>query len=358
MTFVIADTRRDRRSPDERGADLTDVVRERIAFWEVLARAQRRPLDLCLYSGAAARWTRVATIYNNSSTCSSTTCSGTRRGRRGTSDERRRERTAARGSSSKTRVPESRRRALRSAKGTGRGLEIARRVARDSAGALTIGKSDLGGARVEVGLGPRAGLMFAAAFGSPAPRVRRDGVNDKPRSNRGQMTRARLPDGVNAPDNEHTSAVDRRFSVQLTKTTTRAFAASLAMVAAGGTIAGAAVFHLPILGLGRADAASAKRRAARRQARRSGCARRLSRKVVVKTRYADVIVHVPAPSAAGCRRVALGCRRRRRPVQPVPSNRAVPNSAPRGRRARAHTHDDIGVDHDDRRCARPRRRTR
>lgn len=83
----------------------------------------------------------------------------------------------------------------------------------------------------------------------------------------------------------------------LTKTTTRAFAASLAMVAAGGTIAGAAVFHLPILGLGRADVASANASPAVKRA--APVARKKVRaKVIVKTRYADEIVHVPTTSGA------------------------------------------------------------
>ncbi len=37
VTNVIADTRRERGSVDLRGADLTDVVHGRMAFWEVLA---------------------------------------------------------------------------------------------------------------------------------------------------------------------------------------------------------------------------------------------------------------------------------------------------------------------------------
>jgi hypothetical protein len=87
--------------------------------------------------------------------------------------------------------------------------------------------------------------------------------------------------------------------VTFTKTTTRAFAASLAMVAAGGTIAGAAVFHLPILGLGRADVASADATSTAPKRVVHAVPKKAHRKVVVKTRYADVIVHVPAPSSGG-----------------------------------------------------------
>ncbi len=152
VTFVIADTRRDR-SPDERGADLTDVVRERIAFWEVLARAQRRPLDLCLASEPLRVDARrhdlqqlVDVLLDN--VLRHTPAGGAARV------------TSAPGAHGGARFvvedagPGVAAPALKSAKGTGRGLEIARRVARDSAGSLTIAKSDLGGARVEVELGP------------------------------------------------------------------------------------------------------------------------------------------------------------------------------------------------------------
>jgi hypothetical protein len=82
--------------------------------------------------------------------------------------------------------------------------------------------------------------------------------------------------------------------VPLTKTTTRAFAASLAMVAAGGTIAGAAVFHLPILGI---NGAAASTNVAPHTAQAAAAAPKTAhRKVVVKTRVANVIVHVPAPT--------------------------------------------------------------
>jgi len=84
--------------------------------------------------------------------------------------------------------------------------------------------------------------------------------------------------------------------VQLTKTTTRAFAASLAMVAAGGTIAGAAVFHLPILGINGA-AASANSTPHTAEPAAAAAHNKAHRRVVVKTRFADVVVHVPAPSS-------------------------------------------------------------
>ena len=113
--------------------------------------------------------------------------------------------------------------------------------------------------------------------------------------------------------------------MQLTKTTTRAFAASLALVAAGGTIAGAAVFHLPILGLGRADAASAKVAPAPKPA---AVAHKARRKVVVKTRYADVIVHVPAPSAPAAAASFSAPQSAGRSVQSVSST--APHNSGRG----------------------------
>ncbi len=52
VTAVIAETRRERPRSGDTGADFSAVVRERVAFWEVLARAQHRPFELRLYPGA------------------------------------------------------------------------------------------------------------------------------------------------------------------------------------------------------------------------------------------------------------------------------------------------------------------
>jgi hypothetical protein len=79
--------------------------------------------------------------------------------------------------------------------------------------------------------------------------------------------------------------------VPFTKTTTRALAASVALVAAGATVAAAAVFELPILGFGRATVASASAVPARAVA----VHRRVKPKVIVKVRYVDDVVHRPAP---------------------------------------------------------------
>jgi hypothetical protein len=84
--------------------------------------------------------------------------------------------------------------------------------------------------------------------------------------------------------------------VPFTKTTTRALAASVALVAAGATVAGAAVFQLPILGFGRANVASATTTAARPKP--ALVVRKVKPKVVVKTRYVVDIVHRRAPARA------------------------------------------------------------
>ena len=142
--------------------------------------------------------------------------------------------------------------------------------------------------------------------------------------------------------------------MQLTKTTTRAFAASLALVAAGGTIAGAAVFHLPILGFGRADAASANGRAAAAK-RPLRSLDKAQPKVIVKTRYVDVIVHVPhrrarrappgrrARSAVGCTYPAIGAVER----APTTRDREPPSPSPPTTTTIAVDHDDDRRSHDD-----------
>ncbi len=82
-----------------------------------------------------------------------------------------------------------------------------------------------------------------------------------------------------------------------TQTTVRALAASAVLVAAGGTVAGAAVLHAPILGFGRAEAASANAAPASATPGVPGVERKVRPRVVVKTRYADEIVHRPAASS-------------------------------------------------------------
>ena len=70
----------------------------------------------------------------------------------------------------------------------------------------------------------------------------------------------------------------------------RAFAASVVMVTAGGTVATAAVLHLPVLGFGAASAAVASPRVAEH----SEPAHRAPIRVV-RTRIVDDVVHRPAP---------------------------------------------------------------
>jgi hypothetical protein len=76
----------------------------------------------------------------------------------------------------------------------------------------------------------------------------------------------------------------------LKRSTARAVAASFAIVIAGGTFAGAAVFHLPILGFGRGlpVGAVAQRFEPAAIVRAPKC------RVVVRTRDVDVVVHRPS----------------------------------------------------------------
>jgi hypothetical protein len=81
----------------------------------------------------------------------------------------------------------------------------------------------------------------------------------------------------------------------LKRSTARAVAASFAIVVVGGTFAGAAVFHLPILGFRSGSPA----RAVEQRFERPGIVRASKRRVVVRTRIVDVVVHRPsAPVAA------------------------------------------------------------
>jgi hypothetical protein len=81
----------------------------------------------------------------------------------------------------------------------------------------------------------------------------------------------------------------------LTKTTTRALAASVAIVSAGAMLAGAAVFHLPVLGFHSVAAASEPQA----HGYEHPVARHAVRPIaVVRVRYVDDIVHRPAPASA------------------------------------------------------------
>jgi hypothetical protein len=79
----------------------------------------------------------------------------------------------------------------------------------------------------------------------------------------------------------------------LKRSTARAVAASFAIVVAGATFAGAAVFHLPILGFkSRSPVNGVEQRF-----ERPGIVR-AQKRVVVRTRYVDVVVHRPSAPVA------------------------------------------------------------
>jgi hypothetical protein len=116
--------------------------------------------------------------------------------------------------------------------------------------------------------------------------------------------------------------------VPFTKTTTRALAASIALVAAGATVAAAAVFQLPILGFGHASIAAASAVPARAVVQRS-----VEPKVIVKVRYVDDIVHRRAPASTNALRSS---QKTAFPPQPIASvsapmpTTAVPTTIARG----------------------------
>jgi signal transduction histidine kinase len=153
VTNVIADTRASRRHLEHRDADLGAIVRERMTFWEVLARAQQRPLDLRLVPDAlpvAARRHDVQQLVDVlvDNVLRHTPAGGAARvttGPRPNGGARLVVEDAGPGFATRT---------MRKRRGSGRGLEIARRVARDANGNVTLGRSDLGGGRVTVELGP------------------------------------------------------------------------------------------------------------------------------------------------------------------------------------------------------------
>lgn len=112
--------------------------------------------------------------------------------------------------------------------------------------------------------------------------------------------------------------------MHLTKSTTRALAASVVFVAAGATVAGAAVFQLPILGFGPANVASASASTPHVRPPVAAVPRKVAPKVVVKTRYVDDVVHrraperaYPAPTAPGANLAAAAPATR--PIDPAPA---------------------------------------
>lgn len=108
--------------------------------------------------------------------------------------------------------------------------------------------------------------------------------------------------------------------MHFTKTTIRALAASAVLVAAGSTVAGAAAFHLPILGFGAAPASASPTPASVKPA--APAARRAVRpRKIVKTRYVDDIVHRPAAVSASPSRAAVGTAPT---VAPMTASTSVP----------------------------------
>jgi hypothetical protein len=135
------------------------------------------------------------------------------------------------------------------------------------------------------------------------------GDNAKSVTSLGQMTRAGLHFFEREPDTAPVSSPFQEVPVSLNRTTIRALAASVAMVTAGGTVAAAAVFHIPVLGFAAAGAAP---KPVERVAAVHAVAKRVAPIRVVKTRYVDEIVHhhsaapsTPAPVAPVAARAAL-----------------------------------------------------
>jgi signal transduction histidine kinase len=153
VTSVIAETRGERRQPEPRGVDLGEAVRERMAFWSVLARGQQRAIEIRLHDGALPVNARrhdvqelldvlVGNVLRHTAPGSAarvTTEPRPQGGGRLVIED------AGPGFEPNGREP---------ARGTGLGLDIARRVAFEAGGSLALGRSDLGGARVDVDLGP------------------------------------------------------------------------------------------------------------------------------------------------------------------------------------------------------------
>ena len=152
VTNVIADTRRERSHSEQDAVDLGEVVRVRLAFWKVLTHAQQRTLDVHLHSdpllvGARRRDLEEVVdvlienvLRHTTPGCAVRVTTDSHPGGGGyliVEDAGSGFTTNDRGA----------------ARSSGRGLDIARRIAVASGGAVALGRSDLGGARVDVELG-------------------------------------------------------------------------------------------------------------------------------------------------------------------------------------------------------------
>ncbi len=153
VTSLIADTRADRRAATPRGVELGAAVRERMAFWDVLARGQGRTIsvfvgDEPLFIDARRRDVHelVDVLVGNVMRHTPAGCAA-------------RVTTLARAGGGGHLVVEDAGAGFAgtpdtAAPGSGLGLDIARRLAGEAGGAITLGPSVLGGGRVDVELGP------------------------------------------------------------------------------------------------------------------------------------------------------------------------------------------------------------
>jgi signal transduction histidine kinase len=153
VTSVIAETRGEPRPPEPRGVDLCEAVRERMAFWGVLARGQERAIEIRLHDTPLPVNARRHDVQELLDVLVGNVLRHTPPGRAA------RVTTAARPQGGGHLVVEDagpgfETNAREPARGTGLGLDIARRVAFEAGGSLALSRSDLGGARVDVALGP------------------------------------------------------------------------------------------------------------------------------------------------------------------------------------------------------------
>ena len=153
VTSVIAETRGERRQPEPRGVDLDQAVRERMAFWSVLARGQGRTVEVVTNGEPLLVDVHRHDVQELLDVLVGNVLRHTPSGRAA------RVTTAPRPGGGGCVVVEDAGPGFDSdehtrARGTGLGLDIARRIAHEAGGTLILGRSDLGGARVEVELGP------------------------------------------------------------------------------------------------------------------------------------------------------------------------------------------------------------
>jgi signal transduction histidine kinase len=152
VTNVIADTRRERNHSDERGVDLNAVVRDRLTYWNVLTRAQQRTLDVHLHGGPLPVDLRRRDVEELLDILLGNVLRHTAPGRPA------RVTTIQQAGGGGHLIVEDAgagfdRNSAAAPRSSGRGLEIAQRIALSANGTLTRGRSELGGARVDVELG-------------------------------------------------------------------------------------------------------------------------------------------------------------------------------------------------------------